>query len=431
MEKDMTLRTEMTDILKQYQKYLEQKGHRNDYIQEHLGFLRFFGNNYLINYNPHSILEIDEPVIKEFLGEWCIRKVMDFNKNDIIPMLRIFKKFNNFLFQTKKISENHYRNVKERCKNPRYYVEKFERNKDLDPNFESWSEDFNSWLWEEDVKDEGDFRRELESLINFDLELIENISQANLNNSFTIVDDFKTFMNYISEHKDGLRLTNNLFCLKRKDILKLNSMMDNPEALDQNVLQIDTILIHFFFLASKRLGFSKYTQKMNFISTPLCDYYLELPIEHQYWILFRGLWDKINWYRLNKYSESGRPRESFAERYSHLMFFSSLKRNGWISYRKFIHLYDEFVRRGFENGFKNNFIINNNRIFYFCIFPEKILPLLIYFGLFKINNEINNQSLNELDLFKDAKLRITSLGHQIFSIFKLLDDELISFTKTE
>lgn len=427
----MTLKSEMNDILEQYQKYLEQKGHRNGYIQEHLGFLRFFGNNYLMSYNPRSILEIDEFVIKAFLGEWCIRKVMDFNKSDIVPMLRIFKKFTSFLFHTKKISENRYRNMKKECKNFRYYVEKLERNRDLDPNSEHWSEDFNSWLCEDDVKTEVDFRRELESLIDFEMELIEKISQASLNKSFTVVDDFKTFMNYLSEHKNGLRLTNNLFCLKRKDILKLNSMMDNPENLDQNVLQIDTILIHFFFLVSKRLGFSKYTRNMNFISTSLWDYYLKLPIENQYWILFRGLWDKINWYRLNKYSESGRPRGSFAERYSHSRFFSTLKSNGWISYRELIHLYDEFVRQGYKNALKNNYFINNNRINYFCIFPEKILPLLIYFRLFKIDNQINNQSLNELDLFEESKLRISSLGHHIFSMLKPLDGDVISFTKRE
>ncbi len=324
-EDDKLLYIALNQLLEKYKQYLEDKEHNKAYIEKQLDFISFFGIHYLIGYSGQSILEVDEYDVYDFLGSWYIRKVMYHDRTAIIPYLRALKKFFNFLFHFKKISEETYEALMAECNNPRKYIEKYERYVDLDPESETFEDDFEAWLYDEDVKTRDDLREELNLLLNSEKEFINNLPE-DLTSKTSIVEDFKTFGNYISRFKNGIGLTQNLFCLKRNDILKLNSMMNIHEELDKNINQKDTILIHFFFLASNRLGLFKHTRKMNFIPTSLYqDLFLKKTMKEQYWILFRALWDKINWYRLNAYSFSGRPEWSFKERYSYPLFFTSLE----------------------------------------------------------------------------------------------------------
>ncbi|MBD3193593.1 MAG: hypothetical protein GF317_00955 [Candidatus Lokiarchaeota archaeon] len=421
MEYEKSFKTEVGTILEEYKYYLKKKAHKSEYIQEHLEFLRFFSTNYLIGNIGQTLLEIDEDEIFDFLGNWYIRKVLDFTKADIIPLLRIFKKFSSFLYNKKKISEEQYLSLKEAYNNPRYFVQKFEGYKNLNPDSENWSVNFESWLYDNGQKSEAVLKQNLNSILKSDEELIETKLKDISSNVFSIVKDFKTFAKYISNFKKGIKLTNNLFCLRREDLLELNSLMNNSEALDQNIFQKDTVLLHFFFIVSKELGFCNYTKKMRFKTTPLYKFFLNLPLKYQYWILLRGLWDVINWYRLNGFSDSGRPMWFFNERYIYSTFFSTIPQKGWMNYREFVHLYDAFAIQSLN--------INNsyasNRLYY-GIFVEKILPLFAYFGLFKVKH---NNNLNKLELSNEIKLKITPLGRRIFSKLRPLNNDEVFFPK--
>lgn len=403
----------LNQLLEKYKQYLEDKEHKEAYIKKQLDFISFFGIHYLIGYSGQSILEVDEYDVYDFLGSWCVRKVMYHDKTAIIPYLRALKKFFNFLFHFKKISEETHEALMAECHNPRKYIKKYERHVDLDPESETFEDDFEAWLYDEDVKTRDDLREELNLLLNSEKEFINNLPE-DLTNKTSIVEDFKTFGNYISSFKNGIGLTQNLFCLKRNDILKLNSMMNIHEELDKNINQKDTILIHFFFLASNRLGLFKYTKKMNFIPTSLYqDLFLKKTMKEQYWILFRALWDKINWYRLNAYSFSGRPEWSFKERYSYPLFFTSLEVDEWISYREFLHLCDDYYHN------QTLYPFSTRGLYLFGVFLYKIFPLFDYFGLFKLNFKNTKDSHS-----KELKLKIRPLGYFIFSNLSMLDKNI-------
>lgn len=409
IEDDGLLYTGLNQLLEEYKEYLEEKAHKKAYIEKQLNLISFFGIHYLIGYNGQNILEIDEYDVYDFLGSWCVRKVMYYDKAEIIPYLRAFKKFFNFLLHSKKISQEQHEDLMAECNNTRKYVEKYERYVDLDPKSETYGDDFEKWLYDEDLKTKVNLRKELNLLLKSETSLINNLPDDIISKT-SIVEDFKTFGNYISSFKKGIALTQNLFCLKRNDVLKLNSMMNTPEEFKKTIIQKDTILIHFFFLASKRLGLFKYTKKMNFISTSLYhDLFQKLTIKEQYWILFRALWDKINWYRLNAYSFSGRPEWSFKARYSYLPFFTSLEVNEWFSYREFLHLFDYYLSQ-------ISYPFSDHGLYLFGVFLYKILPLFDYFGLFKLNFKCTRDFPS-----KELMLKIRPFGNSIFSNFSMLD----------
>lgn len=404
IEDDTLLYNELNRLAEEYQAYLEKKGHKEAYIENQLDLIKFFGTHYLIGYVGQSILEIDGYDIYEFLGSWCVRKVIYHNKASIIPYLRVFKKFYNFLFQAKKISKDQHGDLIEDCSNPRKYIEKLERYEDLDPDSETREEDFENWLFDYDHDLKDDKKEELTRFTDFELRFLQNLP-ARTFRGVSLVEDFKKFGNYISERKSGIELTINLFCLKRKDIMILNSMMKNPEKLKKSVSQKDTVLIHFFFLVGKRLGLFKYTKKMKFMVTPLFTQFLGLSIKKQYYILFRAFWNKISWFRLNSYSMAGRPEWTHRDRHLYPPFFSSLKVDECMSYSEFQTLFSEFYNIDLFNPFSIGWKL------IIGIFLEKILPLFDYFGLIKLNFKNTREIYNA----KELKIKITPLGNLFFS----------------
>lgn len=403
-EEDKRLQTELRKLGKEYKVYLEKKGHKVGYIENQLDLIYFFGNHYLIGNTGQSILEVDENDIYEFLGSWCIRKVMYHNKASILPYLRAFKKFFNFLLHLRKISKDQYDDLIKECNNPRKYVEKYERFENLDHDSDNWVDEFEGWLFDHNQESKKDLYKDLTHFTDLEIEFLRSLPEYALN-EISIVEDFILFGNYISAQDRGIVLTLNLFCLKKKDIIKVNSLMRVPETLSKNTFQKDTILIHFFFLVGKRLGLFKYTRKMSLSTTPLFTKYLELSLKEQYYVLFRGLWNKISWFRLNSYSDAGRPEWIYRDRNLYPPFFSSLNVDEYIPYKEFRILFGEFYSIDNFNPFAGGwrFVIG--------IFPEKILPLFEYFGLIKLNFK----NIKEIYNIKELKIKITLLGHLFFS----------------
>ncbi len=372
-EDDTSFYDEFNQLEVEYMSYLEGKGHKKSYVENQLDLIKFFVTRYLIAHVDQSIFEVDGYDIYDFLGSWCVLKVYDHKKSSIIPYLRAFKKFFNFLFHKKKISKDQYIDLMEEFNNPRKYVEKFERFMDTDTESETRADDFEAWYYDENLKRKYDLKHELNLLLKSERENINRLPE-NLIDKISIVKDFKTFGNYISGLNHGIGLTQNLFCLKRNDILKLNSLMSEPENLKNNIIQKETTLIHFLFLASKRLGLFTYSKKMHLVPTLLYDnYYLKLSKKEQYWLLFRALWDKINWYRLNEYSLSGRPDWTYKSRSICALFFSRLNVDEWLSYKDLIDLFNDF--HGEKNIFSPTCGFN---LFWF--FRIRLFSLFQHFG---------------------------------------------------
>lgn len=140
------------------------------------------------------------------------------------------------------------------------------------------------------------------------------------------------------------------------------------------------------------------------------NYYLKLSKKEQYWLLILALWDKINWYRLNEYSLSGRPDWTYKSRYLCALFFSLLDIDEWLSYKDLVDLFDNF--HGDPNIFSPTCGFN---LFWF--FRKKLFSLFHPFGLFNINFIRRKDSR-----YKDLKLKITTLGNYIFTILPKSDN---------
>lgn len=398
--------SEINSNLQEYTSYLEKKGHKPDYVTAQKEFIEFFAKNYMYHYNGQSLLDIDTSFVEDFLEDWCIRKVLDFNKSSILPYLRSFKKFFMFLRDTKKITSAEYDNFKQLNKNPRKFVERVERYENLNPYSESWDEDYEKWCFNADIKKEADYRKDMINFLESDKQLIEKISRIDAGGLKPIINDFDVFIDHISSYKKGLTLTNGLFNLKRKDLLKLNSAFSHPEELPKTVKQQDTVLLHFFYLVSKRLGLCRYTKTMSLTSTALHQDFSDLSQPQKYCFLFRGLWDKINWISLNEYSTSGRPEWFFADRYIFPPYFSLLEVNRWITYKQFKTSFPKYL---YENGYSLK--VSDNSLYFYGVFHTKILPLFSSFGLF----DLNQTPPFSYAKFDNLKVRLTSLGKIVFS----------------
>lgn len=81
-----------------YQK--QEKGLSKETASEHAHQIGFFANNYLTGYEEKRILEVTGIDIKDYLGNWYIRKVWNSSKSDVRPILVAFKKFYKFLHES-------------------------------------------------------------------------------------------------------------------------------------------------------------------------------------------------------------------------------------------------------------------------------------------------------------------------------------------
>ncbi|MBA7689464.1 hypothetical protein ES703_97971 [subsurface metagenome] len=405
-ENDSILYEKLDKILDDYHVYLEKKGHKNSYVNKQINFISFFGARYLIAYNGQNLLEADDNDIYDFLGNWYIRKVLYCRKGDFIPYLRAFKKFFNYLCRSKRISKEQYNIILNECNNPKKYIERFERYMELNPESNTWEDDFEDWMYGIDSRDlkEG-LNKSINSFIESEIKLLHKIKNKLFEN-VSIVEDFNTFGKYFSEQKDGVALTQGLITLKRNDVAELNSLMRSPEVLKKNYFQHDVVLVHFFFVAGKKLGLFKYTKKMKFVATSLFNQFLSLSIQKQYWILFRAFWNKIHWKNLNSPNAGGRPDICYQSRDYYALFFSRLKVNTNIWYRDLIK---KFIDKYNINLFNISMYIDG-------VFFSKILPLFEYFGLIRRTFKKQEDTRDSFEF----TVKITELGNQVFSYLSKL-----------
>ena len=145
---------------------------------------------------------------------------------------------------------------------------------------------------------------------------------------------------------------------------------------------------------------------MKFVVTSLYNQFLTLSIKKQYWILFRALWNKINWKDLNSPNAGGRPDVCYQSRDYYALYFSRLKVNTNIWYRDFIQ---KFIKMYNINLF-------NIYIYIDGVFFSKILPLFNYFGLIRRNFK-KQEDTQELFEFT---VKITEIGNLVFSYLSKL-----------
>jgi hypothetical protein len=208
------LEEEPEKIVKSFYNYLKrEKGLSEETAPGHAHQISFFALHYLTGYEGKSLLEVTSTDIGDYLGNWYIRKIWGSGGSDARSILIAFKKFYKFLHERGNVEEEQLRDILAECKNPQRYIRRFESYLELDPESETWDEDFRNWF----------------------------------------INDFQTFLTYISAH-NGMKLTAANSFIVRKHVFTLNKIMSNPEELKSTANEPDSRTIHLFYNISKTLN---------------------------------------------------------------------------------------------------------------------------------------------------------------------------------
>jgi hypothetical protein len=119
------------------------------------------------------------------------------------------------------------------------------------------------------------------------------LSNEELNGS-PILNDFLTFLTYLSEH-NGMKLTAANSFIGRKHIFALNELMSSPEELKSTANQPDSRTIHLFYNISKALNLFVVREKNTLEVTPRSDLFTLLASKEQFVVLFDALWNETRW----------------------------------------------------------------------------------------------------------------------------------------
>ena len=307
------LEEEAKRIVEAFYNYLKhEKGLSEETALEHKHQIGFFANNYFLGYEEKSLLEVTGSDIEDYLGNWYIQKVWNSSKSDVRSILVAFKKFCKFLHERGCVEGEQRDNLLAACKNPQRYIRRFESYYELDPDSETWEEDFRIWFMQE--YDEDELEVNYEQPFEVDQNLSCAFSKEELSASrTTVLSDFQTFLSYISEH-NGMKLTAANSFIGRKQVFALNELMSYQEELKSTANQQDSWIIHLFYNLSKTLNLFVVNEKNRLEVTPRIDLFKLLSPKEQFVVLFDALWNETRWERFLPPDSGGRPEYAQEER---------------------------------------------------------------------------------------------------------------------
>ncbi|HUV02472.1 MAG TPA: site-specific integrase [Desulfobacteria bacterium] len=309
-------------LITQFFPYLTaEKGISEETASAHAHQIDFFASHYLRDYEDKSLLDASGMDIENYLGDWYIRKVLNSTKSDVRPALVAFKKFFKFLYETQEIGKEQLDDILEACANPQRYIRRFETYFELDPESETWNEEFEEWSmgYEEEIEEiEEDYEQPYE----VKEEINRAFSEKDLNASkTTILNDFQTFLNYISAN-NGMKLTAANSFIVRNHVFALNEVMSSPEELKSTANQPDSRTIHLFYNLSRTLGLFAVSAKNTLEITPRTDIFKLLSPKEQFVVLFDAMWTETSWEKFLAPYSGGRPEWAQARRGDIALLFS-------------------------------------------------------------------------------------------------------------
>jgi hypothetical protein len=362
-------------LVKQFFEHLTaDKGLSEEKASLHSGKIEFFAFHYLMNYNGKSILDASGSDIEEYLGDWYIRKVLNSTKSDVRSILAAFKKFFKFLYERGEIDKEQLEDIHSACEDPQKYIRRFETYFELDPESETWAADFENWLmgYEEEIEEDYEQPYKVNEKINW------AFSKKDLKSSkTTVLKDFQTFVNYISEN-NGIKLTAANSFFVRKHVLALNDAMSCPEELKNTANQPDSRPIHLFYNLSRTLGLFAVSAKNTLEITPRRNIFGRLSPNEQFVVLFDAMWNETSWEKFLAPYSGGRPEWAQSIR-GEIAFLVSRCEPGESYPLKEVLNQVGMAKGHTEYDFVENIVTVAEIMI--GVFGERIMPALKFFGL--------------------------------------------------
>ena len=289
--------SEVEELITSFYKHLTvEKGLSEKTASGHVAEIEFFAM-YLTGYRQGTLPEVTGMDIEDYLGDWYIRKVAS-SRSDLRQIPVSFKKFYRFLHEKGYLGEKELEDILGAFKNPGRYVRRFDAYLELDPDSDTWNEDYERWSFE--GLDEVVMDRVVDGHQPFDVNsrVSRAVSGADLKSGKTsLPDDFRTFLRYIVSN-NGMKLTTANSFISRKDIFALNKLMESPEDLKGSANQPDSRTIHLFYNLAKTLNLVVVNEKNRMEVTSRIEIFMNLPPEERFIRLFDAFWNGTGWGRL-------------------------------------------------------------------------------------------------------------------------------------
>ena len=403
------LEEETEKLIKSFYNYLKQeKGLSEETASGHAHQISFFALHYLIGYEGKSLLEVTSTDIEDYLGNWYIRKIWGSGRSDARSILAVFKKFYKFLHERGNVEEEQLRDILSACKDPQRYIRRFESYLELDPESETWDEDFRNWFMSE-------YEEEEEIEVNYEqpFEVNAQISRAKFSNedlsSSSVLNDFQTFLTYISAH-NGMKLTAANSFIVRKHVFALNKIMSNPEELKSTANQPDSRTIHLFYNISKTLNLFVVSEKNTLEVTPRIDLFTLLSSKEHFVVLFDAMWNETRWEKFLPPDTGGRP-EYVQEKRGNIA--SALSKCEVDEKYPFVEWLKEFCRE--QGNAEDEYTVLLMAVNFVCsVFDERIVPALKLFRLLDFGYEKDRKEYAVNHGCGIEWFAITKLGKTIF-----------------
>ena len=401
-------------LLKQFFEHLTiKKGISEETASAHAHQIEFFASHYLRDYEGKSLLDASGSDIEGYLGDWYIRKVLNSSKSDIRAILVAFKKFFKFLYEKQEIGKEQLDDILAACANPQRYIRRFETYFELDPESETWNEEFEEWSMGYGGEIEEEIEVDYEQPYEVNAVLNRAFSEEDLNASkTTILNDFQTFLNYIAAN-NGMKLTTANSFIVRKHVFALNKAMNSPEELKSTANQQDSRTIHLFYNLSRTLGLFAVSAKDTLEITPRRDIFKLLSSKEQFVVLLDAMWTETSWEKFLAPYSGGRPEWAQARRGDVARLFSQCEPGK-------AYLFKEELNQvcmemaDTEDEFVDNFIMMAE--FTLGVFAERIMPALRLFGLLEFGFAGDRDKYFVRHGLGIAWFSVSELGKKIFDV---------------
>lgn len=192
------------------------------------------------------------------------------------------------------------------CNSPQRDIRRFESYDALDLDSEAGDSDYEGWFMDE-YEEEDVETLDYIQLFTVNQEINRAFSKEDLSTSkTTVLNDFQTFLNYISGN-NGMKLTATNSFIGRKHVFALNELMSNPEELKSTANQPDSWTIHLFYNISKTLKQFVVNVKNTLEVMPQIDIFKMLSQKEHFVVLFDALWNETRWENFLAPDSGGKP----------------------------------------------------------------------------------------------------------------------------
>ncbi|MGB2842622.1 MAG: site-specific integrase [Halobacteriota archaeon] len=403
------LEKETEKLIELFNNYLTiEKRLSEETASEHAERISFFALHYLIGYEEKNLLEVTGYDIEDYLGNWYIRKVLNSGNSDVRPALIAFKKFFKFLHEKGKIDKEQLEDILSACEDPQKYIRRFETYFELDPESETWEEDFERWFMGQEEEIEVNYEQPFE----VNEEINGSFSEEDLKSSTTsVLNDFQTFLNYLSANND-MKLTAASSFIGRKHVFALNEAMSSPEELKSPANQPDSRTIHLFYNVGRTLNLLVVSAKNTLTVTPRMDIFKTLSPEEQFVVLFDAMWNETKWEKFLAPYSGGRPEWAQARRLDMAYLFSRCEPGETYLFK------EQLKEAGMELANTEDELEGYWMMaeFILSVFTERIMPALKLFGLLDFGYEKDRDEYFVRHGLGIEWFSVTNLGKMIFEV---------------